>query len=444
MSIGLLHKLYGFGVSAALPFIAVGLLLTKRGRRRIAERFGAWAAVDRVDWWLHGASVGEVQGLLPLIAAIRKSCPNDRILLTATSPTGLDRALPHVDAVRLLPLDAPLCVRRALAHVRFERLVISETELWPTLLREIQLVGRSVHIINGRVSDYTFRWYRLCNRFFAPLLEQCVSISVPDQEQRERFRALGTAPNLLHVTGHTKYDTPPRFVAANDREQARQKFFPGIDNQTPLVVLGSLREGEELAWFAALQRAWAAGIKLRVLVAPRHAERFEFFWGALVRLNRKVARWTSGGVVHGAADEVLLLDTMGLLEQAYVASDLAFVGATLVDIGGHNPLEPAMYRVPVVVGPYTSVIRSTVSRMREHGGIIEVHDADGIYEILRRLAAADPTLREIAQAGHLTYASYAGAVQRVLDTIRSSEVKIGAPQSAEADHNSCKVTTHRF
>jgi 3-deoxy-D-manno-octulosonic-acid transferase len=334
----------------------------------------------------------------------------------------------YVDAARLLPIDAPLCVRRALSSVGYQRLVIGETELWPTLLREVQSAGRPVHIINGRVSDYTFRWYRLFHKLFAPLLRRCVSISVPDEEQRERFLALGAEPNSLHVTGHTKYDSIPRFAGTDARERARQKFFPGIDTVTPIVVLGSLREGEELAWFSALQQGWQAGLQFRVVVAPRHAEKFEFFWGALARLDCKVVRWSFGAAFLGGDHQVVLLDTMGLLEEAYAASDLAFIGATLVDIGGHNPLEPAMYRVPVVVGPYTSVIRATVSRLREEGGIIEVRDAEEIVAVLQRLGAVDPTLQQVAQAGYNVYASYAGATKRVLEVIRVSEVQRSAVQ----------------
>ncbi len=424
MSIGLLHRLYGYGVSAALPLVGAGLLVSKRGRRRIAERFGGWAPVDSVGWWLHGASVGEVQGLVPFIAGIRAASPDERILLTATSPTGLDRGATCVDAVRLLPIDAPVCVRRAVAALEYQRLVIAETELWPTLLSEAYATGRPMHIINGRVSDYTFGWYRAFRAFFALLVQRCTSISVPDEEQRQRFLALGAEAHTVHITGHTKYDTTPRFASIDERESMRQKFFPGIDRRTPILVLGSLREGEELIWFEALKRAWAAGVDLRLVVAPRHAEKFDLFWEAIGRLERNAVRWSSGISDVGVSHEVVLLDTMGLLEQAYAASDLAFVGATLVDIGGHNPLEPAMYRVPVVVGPHTSVIRSTVSRMRDEGGIIEVRDADAVLAVLRRLGNGDPSLREVGQAGYLAYASYAGATQRVLDVIRISEEQI--------------------
>jgi 3-deoxy-D-manno-octulosonic-acid transferase len=263
----------------------------------------------------------------------------------------------------------------------------------------------------------------LARELFGPLIGRCVSISVADEEQQERFLALGANPKSLHVTGHTKYDTTPRFSGDGARERARQKFFPGIDAHTSLVVLGSLREGEELAWFAALLRAWAAGIELRVIVAPRHAEKFEFFWAALPRLGRKAVRWSSGEVSREQGHEVLLLDTMGLLEEAYAASDLAFVGATLVDIGGHNPLEPAMYRVPVVVGPHTSVVRSTVSRMREQGGIIEVTDANTVFEVLQRLGAGDLSLQQGARAGYRVFSSYAGASKRVLEVIHHSEAE---------------------
>lgn len=425
MNIGLIHRLYGAAISAALPLVAVGLLASARGRRRLGERFGEWGDVGSVAWWLHGASVGEVQGLLPFIEQIRADHSGARLLLTATSPTGLERGASRVDLTRLLPIDAPLLVKRAVARVNYDRVVISETELWPTLLLELLRSGKPIHIINGRISDYTFSWYRRLSCVFLPLLQRCSSISVPDSEQYHRFLSLGVAASQLHITGHTKYDTAPRYGSERDSESARkdlrQRFFPGIANDAPILVLGSIREGEEQVWFQALKRIWEAESNLHVILAPRHAERFGFFWEQLQGLGQRVARWSAGVDEQQKGHNVLLLDTMGLLEQAYAASDLAFIGATLVDIGGHNPLEPAMYSVPVVVGPYISVIREPVSRMRERGGIVEVLNSSDLYNLLCQLKSNRASLRQIGQAGFSVYSEYRGAAARVLAVIRESE-----------------------
>ncbi len=421
MSTGLLHKLYGVAVTALLPFVGAGLAASARGRRRIGERFGNWGPVGDVDWWFHGASVGEVQGLVPFIKLLRAEEKQHRLLLTATSPTGLDRGSSLVEEVRLLPIDAPFLVKKALRRVRAERLVVSETELWPTLLAEVLAENVPVHLINARISDYTYRWYHLTRSVFTPLLQRCASISVSDDDQRERFISLGVAPESIHVTGHTKYDATPSYAFEGARNEARQKFFPGIDGETPIVVLGSLREGEEGIWFSALKRVRDAGLVVRVILAPRHAERFEFFWKELKAHGQRAVRWSDGESSRRQGHDVLLLDSMGLLEQAYAAGDLAFVGATLVDIGGHNPFEPAMYRVPVVVGPYTSVIREPVSRMRSRGGIIEIASEDELVKILLRMCGKDPYLHSVGDAGYGVFAEHRGAAKRVLSVIRACE-----------------------
>jgi 3-deoxy-D-manno-octulosonic-acid transferase len=246
---------------------------------------------------------------------------------------------------------------------------------------------------------------------------------VPDDEQRSRFVELGVDPFRVHVTGHTKYDVAPRFTIDDGRSLLRQRFFPGITEETPILTLGSLREGEEKLWFSALKRAWDGGANLRVIVAPRHAERFEDFWRSLNSLGRSAARW-SLSADRAAGDklyDVLLLDTIGVLEEAYAASDLAFVGATLVDIGGHNPFEPAMYRVPTIVGPYISVIREPVALMRRNGGVIELCSAEEgeLDLVISRLVKGDNTLAGIGQAGYAAWAGSRGAVARVLNVIES-------------------------
>jgi len=418
---GPLHKLYSIAATVSLPLVLCVLVCFRRGRRRLAERFGAWPGNTQVRWWFHAASVGEVQGLLPLIRHSKSIRSGEKVLLTATSPTGLERAAGEVNEVRLAPLDAPLIVKRALNTLSFDRFVVTETELWPNMLREALESGKPCHIVNGRISDYTASWYSKTQSVFAPLLRRFASISVPDSMQRERFLRFGVEPSKLHITGHTKYDTTPRFAAATERQAAREAFFPGIDPSVPLVTLGSIRNGEERFWFSAIRKLWECGDRLKVIVAPRHAERFEYFWKEIESLTEARARWSAGELPKSAGHDLLLLDTMGLLERAYAASDLAFVGATMVDIGGHNPFEPAMYGVPVCVGQYTSVIKEPIAELAAQEAVMRVHDTEEIYQLLLRLCRSPDALRQAGQRAQVVWATHQGAAARVLEVILASE-----------------------
>lgn len=418
---GPLTKLYNLVLSCLVPLIAVVLLAFPRGRRRYAERFGDWGSISPITWWFHGASVGEVQGLLPLISAVRAQTTGERLLLTATSPSGLERGASAADFTRLLPLDAPFLVRRAMSGVTFDRFVLSETELWPALLREVLSRGAPCHIVNGRISDYTLFWYRALRGVISPLLRQFVSVSVPDETQKARFVELGVAPERVHVTGHTKYDRSPRFDEDDARLAARRRLFGSIEGSTPVVVLGSVRPGEERFWFEPLKRLWEGGRACKVVVAPRHAERFQYFWDTIKSLPVGCARFSAGALPEFRSCDVLLLDTMGDLELAYAAADLAFVGATLVNIGGHNPFEPAMYGVPVVVGPHTSVIQELVMELSASEAIIRVRGEAEIETILNQLCSGSAALRALGLRGKGVWQTHQGSSRRVVDVIMTSE-----------------------
>jgi 3-deoxy-D-manno-octulosonic-acid transferase len=415
MGTGMLFNLYSAATTAASPVIAAGMAFSARGRRRFGERLGSWKTLPPLDWWLHGASVGEVQGLLPCVDEIRARAETEKILLTSTSPTGLDRGESRVDATRLLPLDAAWCVRRALRSVNAKRFVLSETELWPVFLREV--VGRGIpcYVVNGRVSDYTIRWYQSLRSLFQPIMREFHSVCVPNNEQRERYQMLGVQPSRIHVTGHTKYDVEPKIVSAGDARVARETLVPHWGADEPIIVLGSIRPGEEDAWFGALASVWTMGKRARVIVAPRHMEKLDYFEDKLKKVGARYVRWSQ---VNSRPDaDVIILDVMGKLESAYSIASLAFVGATLVDIGGHNPLEPAMYGVPVVVGPYTSVIRDVVGEMREARGILEVAEGEDLSSLVERSISREGSLVDLGKKGQTVWLRHRGAAKRVVSII---------------------------
>jgi len=414
-----LSKGYQVATTVAGPLVAAGLLASGRGRVRFRERLGGWEPFPGpVAWWFHAASVGEVQGILPLLRKVRDRYPEEPSLLTCTSPTGLDRAGNIVRDLRILPIDAPWCVRRALARVEKPQIVFAETELWPELLRQSLARGLRCHIINGRISDYTVEWYRWLSPLISPLLRQVSSVSVVDEVQYDRFLRMGVPQERLSVTGHTKYDVDLTRPSSEEREALRRDFFGSMKADEKVVTLGSVRPGEEAVWFDAFQQASSEGAPLRLIVAPRHAEKFDFFARELERRGIRYRCYSHGVEGEGEDYPVLLLDAMGVLQRAYAASDLAFIGATLVDIGGHNPLEAAVFGVPVCVGPYTSVIQTVVSELDGAKGIIKVGAYNDILDTLRRLFTDPGSLEAIGLNAERVVLRHQGASERVLSVLR--------------------------
>jgi 3-deoxy-D-manno-octulosonic-acid transferase len=220
---------------------------------------------------------------------------------------------------------------------------------------------------------------------------------------------------VIHVTGHTKYDSAPKVSDSSSRWQVRSEFFPGIDDTSPVVALGSVHPGEETVWLETAQAIRREGKPLKIVLAPRHMEKVPYFIDALQKTGLSWARWSERQA--RSEYDVLLLDVMGRLEEGYAIASLAFIGATLVDIGGHNPLEAAMYGVPVVVGPYTSVISDVLDDMRAADALTEIQGGESVRGLLERVVNGDPALREAGERGHRVWSHHRGAAHRVVSVI---------------------------
>jgi 3-deoxy-D-manno-octulosonic-acid transferase len=353
-----------------------------------------------------------VQLAATLVRALRSRDPELPLLITAFTPTGAARAAalaPQV-TVRALPYDLPGSVERFLARTEPRLAIVLETELWPTLFEGCRRRGIPLIIANARLSERTAHRYRRFGALFAPAL-RCAVIAARSSEDAERFRSIGAQAALTHVTGNLKFDyTLPPDIDVRARE-LRARYADG----RPLWVAGSTHEGEDSAMIAAHARVRARLPEAVLVLAPRHPQRFESVAAALSAQGAPYVRHShSPDPAAAAKASVVLLDTLGELLEFYAAADAAFVGGSLVPIGGHNLLEPAALGRPVATGPSDFNAAEIARLLLEGGAARRVHDAQDLGECMLEWLG-DP--RERARVGGLGRAAVEanrGALERLL------------------------------
>ncbi len=392
-----MRLLYLLAIYLAAPLVsAVFLWRGLRDRsywRDFRERFGfgAWLAPHGV--WLHAVSVGEVQACAPLVSALSRHHPGLPLTVTTFTPTGSARAralFGNLATVRYLPYDLPGAVRRFFRRVQPRLAVIFETELWPNLYRECARRRVPLVLASARISARSVSRYQRLGALFRDTLAHTALVAAQGSADAERFRALGADPAATHVTGNIKFDFElPAGIAARGA-QLRADYA----RDRPLWVAGSTHGGiEEQAVLAAQQRVREAHPGTLLVLAPRHPPRFDEVAQSLRASGIGFLRRSQAAT---AASEpgcaVLLLDSLGELLDFYAAADVAFVGGSLVPIGGHNLLEPAALGVPILTGPDNSNSDEIARLLIARGAAEVVHDG---AELGARVSAllAEPAAR---------------------------------------------------
>lgn len=373
---------------AGLAVVVSFLLSPRRGLlsdlgSEFPERLGGLCDAGRVRlmgrrvWWLHAASAGEVGGLAPLIDALAARPDAPAILVTSTTAAGREAARrnPRVDWAQLAPLDAWPCVSRFLRKIRAERLILSETELWPTTILLAARAGLRPALINGRMTARSLPRYRAASLFLRPALASLDAALVQSELDGTRFAEIGVPAGIIVVAGNTKYDRP---AARADDAAATGALVKLEWTGHPLLVAGSTHLAEEELLLAAYARALAVNPAVRLVLAPRHVERADETVAAAAFAGRRCARWTELSSAPAADAEVLVLDAMGVLPSFWPKAFAAFVGGTLVPVGGHNLAEPAAAGVPVLFGPHTRHIEYPAFLLESEGGGVRVPDGEAL------------------------------------------------------------------
>jgi len=357
--------------------------------------------------WIHGASMGEALIARGVAKELRSRRPGLPLAVSAYTTTGREQlpAPPAVDAAFFMPLDFPGLPSRLLEAVKPAALALVETELWPNLLHEAYTANVPVVVINGRISPRRMSRYRRLGRLYRPLLERVTALGAQSEADAERLRELGARDEALQITGNVKYDLP---VPDSDPAALRNRLQ--LAAERPVFVAGSTAPDEEQALLEAFELVRRDHPRLLLVLAPRHVTRSDEVARLIDARGLSLVRFSTGEP-PGAAD-VLLLDTLGDLNSVYPLARVAFVGGSLVPVGGHNVLEPAAVGVPVLFGPHTEHFRELVDALVQAGGGARVSDAPGLAETLGRMLSDERSSREMGERGRRLVEANRGALER--------------------------------
>jgi 3-deoxy-D-manno-octulosonic-acid transferase len=365
-------------------------------------------------FWVHAVSVGEVMAAVPLVQALRARWPEADVVVSTVTATGQRVAqarLGDVAALVTFPLDFHGAVRRAVRRVGPRCFVALETELWPNLLRALSRAGVPAVLANGRISDRSYRRYRRVRLLFRRVLADVALFCMQSEEDARRIIALGASPDRVVVTGNLKMEAPAGEAGAE--RLWRRLLHLG---EAPVVVAGSTHRGEEALVLDAFLAARGRADGLRLILAPRHPERLDEVESLAGGRGLRVVRRSR--VTAGQAAPVILLDTVGELASLYGVADVIFVGGSLVPIGGHNVIEPALHGKPVIFGPHMGNFREAARLLVHGGGGVQVRDGEELATAMVRLLE-DPRARQAAgQAAWRAVRTHQGACVRTVEALQ--------------------------
>jgi 3-deoxy-D-manno-octulosonic-acid transferase len=372
--------------------------------------------------WIHAVSVGEALTARALAADLKARYPRLRLFLSTTTIGGQQvarRSLLDVDAVFYFPFDWTFIVRRTLALVRPRVFIMMETEIWPNLLRECRRQGVKTVLINGRISSRSYPRYRLVRRFIRLVLADLDRCCMQSEESARRLVELGADPAHVTVTGSLKFDSLelPTVATAHGKPRERVlRFFRLSPNRT-VVVAGSTLRGEEAAVLRAFGRIKATLPSALLILAPRHPERFAEV-DKLSRDARLVTMRRSELPIDAEPRaDVVVLDTLGELAQLYQVATAVFVGGSLVDQGGHNILEPAIFGKPIVFGAHMQNFKEIADAFLSNDAAIQVRSDEELADVLLTLVT-DPVRRaRLGAAARALVEANRGAKAKTLDVI---------------------------
>lgn len=366
--------------------------------------------------WVHAVSVGEAIVTGALIDKLRQEYPDRRLVISTVTPTGnriAQRLAREGDFVTYLPLDFSFIINPVIRRVNPALFIIAETEIWPNLISALYKSHIPVVVVNARISDASFKGYRLVKFLLEPVLNKISCFCAQTETDAERLIRLGVSADKIKATGNMKFDLKPQVFSSDSLKL-------GLSDDDQLWVCGSTHPGEEEIILRAYQQVLGEFAAFKLLIAPRHPQRAG-------RIRRLIAKYgleaTLTSALGGMRDEgrgtkVFILDTIGQLMDYYAVADIVFIGGSLVRKGGHNILEPAWQGKPVLFGPYMHNFRGIAQLFLENNAAIMVHGADELAGKIKGLLSRPQDMLTLGARGKELILANQGATLRNLKEIR--------------------------
>ncbi len=421
--------LFTVGFLFLVPYFLVQALTHGKYLEGLRQRLGTLDSLQlptRPVIWLHCVSVGETQAARPLVDRLLKEFPQYSVVVSTTTATGQNLARnvfgAKADAVFYFPFDWSWSVRRALRKIRPSVVLIMETELWPNFLRTCDRQNIPVALVNGRISKQSFRRYSVVRFFIADILSHVTLAVMQSDKDAERIASLGLPAERLRVSGNLKFDVDNGSDKVVITDGLKQRF--GFDDELPVILGASTHHPEEkilVESFKALQQTTAA----RLVIAPRHPERFEEVAKLIESSGLTWSRRTDPDDSKDRDVEVVLLNTIGELPAVYRLATIVFVGGSIIDRGGHNVLEPASAGTCVITGPYTHNFHAIVDLMIEADALVQFHPVNSenaasiVTTEFKNLLQNRERRVELATNATRIIAENRGTADRTIDMIRS-------------------------
>jgi len=440
---GMWRFLYNSLLLLAAPVVVCVLLAKPRCRRGLPQRLGLenglsglsrlFGAVRprepnqpnkphepaRPVIWVHAVSLGEATAAAPLVKALQARHPEYRYIVTTVTETGreaVEQRLAGIAEHRYAPLDFPWAVASLVERLRPVLYLFVETELWPNLLWTLRARQVPTVLVNGRLSSRSFRRQDIggIRAFYRSVLQSVTLCLMQSDRDRQRIVALGAEPARVHTTGNIKFDQPLPDIQGD--ASRRQSF--GLAGEEQLFLAGSTHAGEEELLVSAYEQIVKAHPSAVLMLAPRHIERVDRV-EAMIREAGFIAQRKSQIRAAVAGPRVIILDTRGELARAYREARATFVGGTLVPVGGHNLLEPAVWGKPVMFGPYTDHCAEVATWLHESGGGCRVTGVEDMVRYLTEWLVNQDACEKVGQAARRVVLDNQGALNRSLEWIES-------------------------
>ena len=420
-----MYFIYNFLVILLLlifsPVIIIAMLIKPKFRAGFFQKAGFYRDIKKADnkktIVIHAVSVGEVIAVEKFIKVLRENYKNDRIVLTTVTKTGNEVAKKKlagvVDEILYFPFDLFFSVKSFVQNIHPDLVIIAETEIWPYFSRELKNNNIPVIIINGRISPNSYKGYKKFAWFFRQVFKNYSKVLMQTAGDKERIVDVGSPEKITEVMGNLKFDITNN-LSDEDINSLKDQFKTG---ENPLLVVGSTHKGEDEILLCAYKKLLEKIPNLKVILAPRHPERLNDVEALIKSMNFSYSKRSQKG--NFEQGQIVLLDTMGELSKIYAISDVAFIGGSFSSTGGHNPLEAAIFDVPVVSGFSTFNFKDIYRFLTEDKAAFVVRNEDELFSVLEKLYTDKEFYLAASGACNKVFRENSGAINYALNVIKT-------------------------